>query len=481
MRVWSARGEQRDHDAGPGTMNRGVTAVADVDGRASPDHSLDGAVLPAKWTLIAAGSRMSSAAGLVVVFVAFVCCAVWAAPAAATRSSRSAGVAPASQVVLGSSFRPIRATGAQASGDYLLFFPPSTAPMLINDRTGTTTALDPRCNDDVLGAPWVVLRCAANPYAPHDFELYSLAHGTRQTFTPSPGVPQQCSSPPPDPNDECAGLDGVGAYWIRWVGTCYHCADTYYFQNIQTGEFRDDPTNATTFADLNSPALAHKTCPGVRLMRLFEGYSNPWGSLTSYGQFALAIGTDSEGNGAFLERCGTRMRRLLAYGSSELEFSVPPLASNSRAIVWQTAPGRLDGLFLPSLQTFTIPLPSAIVAAEGVGQGDIALTSGALYLVGYGSVAGQTLWRTASPTALPLNTSRPTLTRRGSTLTCQPGRWRNAVRFSYAWRVNGMSKKGSKPRLAVGQALKRRSVSCSVTASNAAGTTTAASPQIHVP
>jgi hypothetical protein len=191
MRVWSARGEQRDRDAGPVAMNRGVIAVADVDGRASHDHPLGGAVLSAKVTLIAGASRMSSAARLVVIFVALVCCAVWAAPAAATRSYRSAGVAPAGQVVLGSSFRPIRAgvTRALASGDYLLstiqgvsFFPLSTAPMLINDRTGTTTALDPRCDGDGLGAPWVVLSCpqAPNPYAPYDLELYSLAHGTRQ-------------------------------------------------------------------------------------------------------------------------------------------------------------------------------------------------------------------------------------------------------------------------------------------------------------
>ena len=468
-------------------MNRGVIAVADVDGRASPDHSLGRAVLPVKLTLIAGASRMSSAARLVVVSVALVCCAVWAAPAAATTSYRSAGVAPASQVVLGSSFRPIRAgvTRVLASGDYLLstiqsvsFLSLSTAPMLINDRTGTTTVLDPRCDGDGLGAPWVVLSCPQASSAPHDFELYSLAHGTRQTFTPSPGVPQQCSSPPPDPNDECANLDGVGAHWIRWVGTCYHCADTYYFQNIQTGELRDDPTNATTFADLNSPALAHKTCPGVRLMRLFEGYSIPWGSLSSYGQFALAIGTVNQLYGAaFLERCGTRMRRLLVSGTTI--GGSPPLASNSRAIVWQAAPGRLDGLFLPSLQTFAIPLPSAMVPAQG-GITDVALTSGALYVVEYGSVAGQTLWRTASPTALPLNTSRPTLTRLGNTLTCRRGSWRNARRFSYAWQVNGMANTDAKPRLAVGKALKRRTVSCSVTASNAAGTTTAASARLNV-
>jgi hypothetical protein len=91
-----------------------------------------------------------------------------------------------------------------------------------------------------------------------------------------------------------------------------------------------------------------------------------------------------------------------------------------------------------------------------------------------------TLCRTASPTALPLNTIRPRLTRSGRTLTCKRGNWRNASRFAYTWRVNGTVKKSArKPRLPVGKA-RKHSVSCSVTASNAAGTTTASSAQIHV-
>ena len=385
-----------------------------------------------------------------------------------------------------SSFQPIRAGvwSAEASGDYLLstiengFTVRGIDPILSNDRTGTTTALAPQCDGDGLGSPWVLMSCpqTSDPYGPYDVELYSIADGTRQTVTPSRGVPL-CPTPPPSAEDECASPDAVGAYWIRWDATCYHCADTYLFQNIQTGELRGDPTNATTFADLNSPALALKTCAGVRVMREFEGYSSPWGPLIPYGQFALAFGTDGQGNGAFLERCGTRMRRLLASGNTE--FNGPPLASNARAIVWQAAPRRLSGLFLPSLQTFTLPLPSAVVTAQGfpvvsdTRVYSLGLTSGALYAL-YG-----TLWRTASPSALPLNTSRPRLTRSGSALTCRRGGWRNAVRFSYAWRVSGVANKAAKPTLAVGKTVTRRTVSCGVTASNAAGTTTA-SAQIYV-
>ncbi len=373
--------------------------------------------------------------------------------------------------------------GVWASGDYLLlgtihngFTPWTTGWIVINERVGTRTALDPQCHVVGLGPPWVLMGCplTSNGYGPFDVELYSLADGTRQTVTPSPGVPY-CSSPPPDVETECAGADGVGAYWIRWDASCYHCAVTSFFQNIQTGELRDDPTDATTFADLNSPDLARRTCPGVRLIRNLDSYGAGWGSLTFEGQFAIAIGTEYE---AFLERCGTRMQRLLTSGPTEYSSA---LAANAGAIVWQAEPSHLSGLFLPSLQTFTISLPSAIVKPAGAPEDTpvlaLELTSDALYVEdGWNG----TIWRTASPTALPRNTSRPRLTRSGSTLNCRRGSWRNAGRFSYAWRVNGIAHKAAKPTLAVGTAGERRSVSCSVTASNATGTTTGSTGALHV-
>ena len=97
---------------------------------------------------------------------------------------------------------------------------------------------------------------------PYDLELYSLADATRQTVTLSPGMPY-CSSPPIDSEVSC-GAVAVGADWIEWDGTSYHHAPTeVYFQNIQTGQLRRDPTNATTFADLNSPALAQRRVRGA--------------------------------------------------------------------------------------------------------------------------------------------------------------------------------------------------------------------------
>jgi hypothetical protein len=374
---------------------------------------------------------------------------------------------------------PIR-TGAAtvfASGNYVLSnfqngltFP--NAPLVINDRTGTATALDRQCEGDALGPPWVLLTCSqssGSDATSYDTELYSLTDGSQQTVTPIPGVPY-CPFGAGDTEDECATPDAVGADWIRWDATCYHCAVTSYFQNIQTGELRDDPTNATTYADLNSPALAHKTCPGVRLVPAAPG---PWGSLTYDGQFALVDGAEVN---VFLERCGTRMQRPLVDESS----ASTAVAWNAGAVVWQAGTSQLNGLFLPSLQSFTIPLPAAIVKPPGATENTGAwfvLTSDALYVRDgwYG-----TLWRTASPTALPLNRSRPRLTRSGRDLTCKRGSWRHAERFSYAWLVNGVTHTRASHTLAIGRARRPRRVSCSVTASNTNGTTTVSSTQLRV-
>ena len=168
------------------------------------------------------------------------------------------------------------------------------------------------------------------------------------------------------------------------------------------------------------------------------------------------------------------MRRRLRIGA--LAWNAP-----AGAIVGQAAPGQLTGLFLPSLQRFTIRLPSAIVKPPSVSEKTLVysreLTSGALYVQDGGGPAR--FWRTASPTVLPLNTSRPRLTRSGRALTCRRGSWRHADRFSYAWLVNGIAHKRASRTLAVGKVRRLRRVSCSVTASNSDGATTASSAPLH--
>src|SRR6202020_101997 len=99
---------------------------------------------PAEWDRPVSGAtsrggpRCSSVriGGLRCLALALVCCAVWVAPAAATRSPTSARAAAARQVVLGSSFQPIRAGVGTvfASGDYLLSTISSgLAPIVVSD------------------------------------------------------------------------------------------------------------------------------------------------------------------------------------------------------------------------------------------------------------------------------------------------------------------------------------------------------------
>jgi hypothetical protein len=394
-------------------------------------------------------------------------------------------LAPAGQVVLRSSFRKIRTDVAQtfASGDYLISTQASCrdtcgdAAMVINDQLGTTVRLDPRCVVEAFEQPWVVMSCPAGNVdqagtgVPHDVELYSLADGTRQTVTPNP-----LSCPPAASGDADCGAEAVGSEWIEWSWSGYHDPTTFYFQNLQTGEFRDDPTNATTFPDLNSPTLAQTTCPGVRLIRrnYYDQYANDWGGLTYEGQFALATADDGR---VFLERCGTHTRRLLPNGWSEC-CTGGDLAANATVIVWQSARSRLSGLFLPSLQKFTMPLPSAVVAWEEREGGTLlfALDSDAFYVTEYGGA----LWRTATPAALPRDVNGPKVTHSRGTLTCVRGSWLSAAKFSYEWRVNGRKEKATKSRLALSKSPKRRSVSCSVIASNPTGTATASSAPLYL-
>ncbi|HET6868533.1 MAG TPA: hypothetical protein VFH80_21655, partial [Solirubrobacteraceae bacterium] len=85
------------------------------------------------------------------VVAVFVAVAAGSSARATVVGSKSRRLAPASQVALASSFRLMKGvTGLQASGDYLLLATTvgggfrSTGWIVINNRTGTRTVLDPR-------------------------------------------------------------------------------------------------------------------------------------------------------------------------------------------------------------------------------------------------------------------------------------------------------------------------------------------------
>jgi hypothetical protein len=82
--------------------------------------------------------------------------------------------------------------------------------------------------------------------------------------------------------------------------------------------------------------------------------------------------------------------------------------------------------------------------------------------------------------AKPANVAKPRVTRSGRKLRCSAGTWSNGpTAMSFRWLVNG--KRGASGRkLSVTRKLRGRRVQCAVTASNAAGATTAVSRTLRV-
>jgi hypothetical protein len=81
--------------------------------------------------------------------------------------------------------------------------------------------------------------------------------------------------------------------------------------------------------------------------------------------------------------------------------------------------------------------------------------------------------------AVPVAVRAPWITRRGHVLTCHAGTWSNApTSLSYRW-YRGAKRVGSRATLTARRSLRGRTVTCSVTAANAAGGRTATSRPVR--
>ena len=291
------------------------------------------------------------------------------------------------------------ATGVAADSRYVVLSgrystTNGTPATLIDEQTGTRREISyPGCSPVTLGTPWLVYASCARDY--DTTELYALPNGGWQAVHVRLGVGWEPVA--------------IGTQWIEMRESCdepTHCTNSYTFQNLQTGQTRSDPTNATTVVDLNSPTLTRKVCKPLRvpLVAGNEGsvtYAALPGSLTFYGKFAIS---SSGVNGAhgFLERCGSRLHQQI--GSPNIPAGSllgPAFAANSRLVVWQSARHQVSGLFLPSLRRFAIPLPSGIntQSSDGTGfPGTIAASSRHLYLLNWSDSSSiRSYWIAALP------------------------------------------------------------------------------------
>jgi hypothetical protein len=299
-----------------------------------------------------------------------------------------------------------------SNGRYVAFMPSSqnSSDVVIDSETGRRTAVpNAECPPSAIGPPWLLFDCgdSNSPLA-----LYVFATRTWRTVPLAPAVPDasdNCLSLGPA---NCGEVDGIGADWIEFDETGYNGTQHLVFQNIATGEVRQDPTTATTITDLNSPSLARRLCTPLTTPYGAEYAGQEFhGSVQFYGRFVIA---SSENNGeqtAYLEHCGTKLHRLLTSANYVYSSSMPPMSATTRAVIWQSAAGTLTGLFFPGLQRFTVKLPAAAAGLPGgcssTGFGycfdPIALTSKRLYLIGQGG-----LWAAPSPSLSLASPRQPT-------------------------------------------------------------------------
>lgn len=316
------------------------------------------------------------------------------APPAAIAGSMTAGVAGASPrvrshrpPVLSPRFRYV-ANGALlwTGSRYAVSSPlvsPTTPATLVDDQTGRRMTIGrasciPLLGSEPLDLPWLMFGCSPSNELSR-WQLYSPATGQWLSVSPNPSV--MCSG-------ACTwGLLAAGRYWLEFQqatcangGSNYHsCTAVNVFQNIQTGEVRQDPSDASTLVDLDAPNLTRTVCTPL---------SAAVGSLSFYGSFALSTVINNQfDEWVYLERCGTHLHRLVAYATGGGVL----VAADTHEVVWaQPASARvLTGLTLPGLQRFTIRLPRRLLGSsckgpQGSGVCGIAsfgLTNHRLYIV----------------------------------------------------------------------------------------------------
>ncbi len=173
----------------------------------------------------------------------------------------------------------------------------------------------------------------------------------------------------------------VGTAWIEFDEGSIQLGDISVFENIHTSRLRRDPTNATTFPNLDSPRLAQRLCRPLRVPArtfVFFAFQAPFVLVTTEG-------------GPTLERCGTRRRWVL---------SGEPLQAGSApgVVMWTDGGGRgrLDGIFIPSLRRFRVMLPT-----DATDVTDVQLSQRHLYLSGATKYNLNATWSAPLPATGP--------------------------------------------------------------------------------
>ena len=310
-------------------------------------------------------------------------------PRSAGRGSAGAGTVvalhPGWRLAWSNGFSDVIGDGRYA----LLLSPSPPTALLIDEQTGRRTRLsgDPSergCQIVSIGFPWVLANCSGAA------ALYSIPTGKWRSVAPPP---------PPPACIACIEMPrAVGRFWIKWTVVTSEGPDSwatsYVFENIADASLRTDPTNATTIANPDHPGLSQHVCSPLRVPPPYGTYPfDTIESLTFDGAFAIVQQQapqhrpeDAPPVHTSLRRCSSRLNRAIGSyvgGRYPHSYAADSYPANAHALIWYTAHGRLNGLFLPSLRRFVTQLPPAAakLTSDPVAPIRLALTARTLYVI----------------------------------------------------------------------------------------------------
>ena len=304
--------------------------------------------------------------------------------------------------------RPL-SIGALTSGSYVFIGGRAFSGdvgRLVDQATGASTVVPQppglECHMSAFGSPWLLASCqsySGRYFIGSSTQLYNVSTRSWRAVAAGPGIGTINTSCANSVLPPCSSLDGVGSSWIRFDSTCYHCSDTYLFQNIATGAVQRDPATpgGNAIANLSSPTLAQSLCSPVTVPGVFyPGAVQGVAPVTPDGRFVLVVHSSAFASGVQLrlQRCGSRSSQLLANDfdpdNGYLDNALP---ATSHMVLWQAPGGDTQGIFLPSLRRFVVNLPRAI-SRNGAR---IALSANVLYL----DDGNDELWSTTLPGSPP--------------------------------------------------------------------------------
>jgi hypothetical protein len=310
-----------------------------------------------------------------VLISSFVLAAVLSSAAHAAAGSSESTRSPSPAVAkLHVAYRQIGWAPVSTDGNYTFVPGPSgivangtQGGTVINETTGAkvTVPPPPDCGSwsgPVAGGSSVVYECQQS-VGNDVLSVYSLPNGPWGSLPINSTIANICAA---QPGPGGCYLNAAGSDWVDWANDCYHCGTSYLFENLATGAM--GPTTSSLTADGGTEIV------DLSRASLYRAVCRPLAAPTD-GQFVFAgsFALDDQSQ-VYLERCGRNLHELLGAGSQAV-------AGTTGIAMWSEYVGRqvrLDGIFLPSRQRFSVNAPPR---ASSVTQ--IALSATHLYIYGF--------------------------------------------------------------------------------------------------